>query len=230
MDLSWIGNALKPFKIIVAYKSDHDFYMEVHGINEKGISPGVPLSKQAMNKMIKSVKQSAHKMLKFKDIIPENIIHYNCDPITPYLIWFSPAGKKKLYWTAQMQIPDGEAHVPPMVFILKNQELDVYAVSENRRPNMKSALFNVPFCNVDDEGGVCTGNVSLPDCSFIDDLMKSYESIFWDTRFSGHGLDNEAIIKGFNFYHFWKDRISKPGEVFPVEVLIPTKKRLEDLI
>ncbi|MFL5731070.1 MAG: hypothetical protein ACJ75J_16400 [Cytophagaceae bacterium] len=232
MDLNWISKSFEPSKVIVAYKNNHDYYLEVHSITDKGLSPGVPLTKKALNKIIKTIKGSEvkSKPLKFGGPIPENLIYYNCDPKSPYLVWFMPAGKKNLYWTPAMNIPDGSAHVPPMVFVADKEMLKVYALADNKKPSLNTPLFIAPFCNITN-GIVCIGNTSRAAVETIEGLMERSERIFWDTRFSGHAMDNDAsIIRGFNFYHFWKERIAKPDESFPVDVLVPTKETMEDLI
>ncbi len=233
--MTFLNRSYTPERVIVVYTGNGDYYLEAHSISAKGeVSPGVPLTRKAMNKLVKAVKDtsSRNKVFKFDSVVPDNLVYFNCDTSNPRVVWFSPAGKKSLYWTKGMGIPDGIAQVPPMVFVAEGENLTVYALEENKKPIATTKLFRVPFCNVaGNDGSVCTGRTNVETEYSIDGIIKSFESIFWDTRFSGHAMNDEddSIVKGRNFYDLWKSQAANPENPFPIEILHPTKKTVQSL-
>ena len=126
--------------------------------------------------------------------------------------------KRQLYFTENLEIPNGIAEVPAMLWLAGKRNLKVFALANNRRPTEKTSLFYAPFFNVYENGTVCMGtvDVDIKNSSSLEEFTKKWEDYFFNSYFS-HLMNEHNPIKG-NCVNLWKSLVDK-DEIFPKNVL-----------
>jgi PRTRC genetic system protein B len=81
--------------------------------------------------------------------------------------WFVPSASRRLLFDRchdeSVQAFDGKLlPQPPLVFVVRNRSLYIYAVPNNERPTLKTKLWHAPYFNVFEDHRVCLGSMNLP--------------------------------------------------------------------
>lgn len=104
------------------------------------------------------------------------------------LIWYVPAKKRTLWFTAHDGKFSVKAHTPSFVFVLNRQHrgLRVFCSKSKSRPTPQTKLYNAPLMNISLNGALCLGSATLPDNLQSDSkqLRNACESVLFDTNFS----------------------------------------------
>ena len=66
-----------------------------------------------------------------------------------------------MYFVSGLDIPNGKAYVPPMLWYASKYSLAVFALATDRRPKENTPLYYAPFLNIYEDGKVCMGTVSI---------------------------------------------------------------------
>lgn len=224
-----------PTNAILIYQNNsekgNDYYLEVFDILNNGRpANGRPLSEKEANDLgimlqISNRQQKNH--LQPTSLLPENILHL--DYKKGEVVWYTPASKRRLLFTEELEIPDGNACIPAMVWKADLQTLHVYALKEKERPTEKTKLFLAPFFNIYDDGKLCTGTIDIDfsDVHSLEDFIQTWEGYFFNSYFS-HALNNERVSKE-NLLTIWKTLI-ETGKQFPMKQLVSSNKTLKEFI
>lgn len=157
----------------------------------------------------------------FKDIIPNNILHF--DYITGDIVWYTKPGQQYLLLPDPMK--EGLYPNPYLLWVFKGSTLALFALKEKPK-SMKDKVFQAPYLNVYTEGKVCMGNVKMnKNKVYFDDVMKDVENGFWNSEFTHTNTDN--LIKG-GIQSFYESYIGK--KEFPNDLLISKNKTIKDCI
>ncbi len=240
MDTINLSFRYKPIQGIIIYQSGHteqwsrgQYYLESHDIrlDENGapiLLEGKPLRKSTLVSLAKALSSQTTDHLKCRDILPSNLLYVNQEPGNNILIWYVPAKKHYLYFTEQLNIPNGEASVPTLIFVANENRLSIFATKTKGKPSLRTKLYKAPFHNVGDQGNICLGSGKRDKnrLQYFDEVMTSWEKVFWATEFSEiHGKP-----AGKNINLLWKHLISSDDK-FPNDVLLPSPFiTLEDLL
>jgi len=176
-----------PFMALIAYKDSNNssFYIESHSIDKKGkLLAGVPMSEACISELASSFSQE--QQVTPTGIIPANLLYSDNRIGHQTYIWYNPPKKQMMYFSKSLNIPDGEYHIPGIVYVAKGSGLDIYAF-KGRKPNI---LYKAPFFNTSN-GKVCLGNAKIeyPQKPSFFDIIKYWEDKFWLTEFSHLGGD-----------------------------------------
>jgi PRTRC genetic system protein B len=128
-----------------------------------------------------------------------------------------------------LDIPNGMAYVPPMIWYANKNSLSVFALASDRRPTEKTPLYFAPFFNSYEDGKVCMGsvNINIKNSASVEEFVSAWEDYFFNSYFS-HLLGSDSPIKG-NCVTLWKDLI-QTGKPFPKELLKKNNKTLKNLL
>jgi PRTRC genetic system protein B len=231
------GTLYHPKSALVFYQSreaGNEVYIEHFDMDKKG-SPinAHPLTEREAGALAKALtieKQKDSAFLKSEGILPINILHINPSAGNGAVLWYTKAQKRKLYFVQGMEIPNGVAQVPPMVWHATKKSLRVFALSTGRRrPTEKTALYAPPFFNIYEDGRVCMGSVTIDirKSASVEEFTKAWEDYFFNSYFS-HLIGQESPVKG-NLVSLWKDLIAT-GKPFPTAVLKKNNKTLKNLL
>ena len=192
-----------------------------------------PLTEREAKEFIKALtinaqKEKSQDFLKPKGILPTNILQINPSE-NGAVLWFTKSMKRQLYFTENLEISNGIAEVPAMLWLANKRSLKIFALANNRRPTEKSELFYAPFFNVYENGNVCMGTVDvhIQNSTSLEEFTTKWEDYFFNSNFS-HLMNEHNPING-NCVSLWKSLINteKP---FPKEALKKANRTLKNLL
>jgi PRTRC genetic system protein B len=224
---------LTPKRLITIYydeESHSEFYLESHSIVKGKVMEGKPLTKGMLDKLLKAIKPGKENSIVrgFQGLIPSNVLHYSFDDSNTKLMWVVPAGKRPLFFSDALQIPHGEASIPPLLFSVDDGSLEVFALL-SERVTLDSPLFVAPFHNTSDDGEVCIGTAKRPAKHLsVEALIKGWENTFFNSRFT-HANGTIADKLKTNINVLWSDLITS-GSPFPMDCLVPNGKKVKSLL
>lgn len=228
------GTLYYPKSALVFYETkgiEKDMYVEHFDMDESGTPINAhPLTiKEAemLAKTLQTDEERSRAFLKPKGILPTNILHINPSE-KGAVIWYTKAQKRSLYFVESLDIPNGTAQVPPMLWVAHKHSIGVFALATNRRPTEKTPLYYAPFFNIYVEGNVCMGTVSIDikNSVSVEEFIQAWESYFFNSYFS-HSLS--ADLTRANIVTLWKDIINT-DKPFPIEALKKNNKTLKHLL
>jgi PRTRC genetic system protein B len=208
------------------YNSTKECYVETRSIHKvKGklvYGPGKPVTLAAIRR-IKQLLDSTEQGSSQSGLLPKNLLALkpNGD-----MIWYAKPQKRKLF--LENHDRPLNVHCPGFVFMLRDSQLSIFTVKAKSRPTNKTRLYHTPLWNVtsQEEGTICTGNVTMPKRKAINDQIAACEKAFFGSYFSHiESLEVDEKLK------LWLT-LDKTGEVFPCKILSPNRlhKNIERLL
>ena len=229
------GTLYLPKCALVFYENEEkssQTYVEYFDMDEDG-NPinGHPLTVKEAQRLSKSLNIQNKKdkdFLKPKGIISPNILHINSSEIGK-VVWFTKSQERELFFVKNLNIQNGKANIPPLLWVANKQNLKIFALENNERPDENTPIFHAPFFNVYENGNVCMGtvDVKIKNSSSLEEFIESWENYFFNSYFS-HLMNNHNPIKG-NCVNLWKNLI-ETKESFPIAQLIINNKILKELL
>lgn len=231
------GTLYFPISALVFYQNDDrnkETYVEHFDMDKNGNPINAhPLTDIEANTLVKALstknkKEKSQDFLKPKGILPINILRINPSE-NGSVLWYTKSMKRQLFFTENLEISNGRAEVPAMLWLANKRSLKIFALSSNQRPKDKTPLFYAPFFNVYENGNVCMGTVDvyIQNSTSLEEFIKKWEDYFFNSYFS-HLMNEHNPIKG-NCVNLWKSLINvdKP---FPKDVLKKANRTLKNLI
>ena len=231
------GKLYHPTSALVFFQTNErikETYVEYFDMDKNGNPINAhPLTEKEAKTLVKALntktqKEKSKDFLKPKGILPTNILQINPSE-NGSVLWFTKSMKKQLYFTENLEISNGRAEVPAMLWFANKRSLKIFALSSNQRPTEKTSLFYAPFFNVYENGNVCMGTVDvhIQNSTSLEEYIKNWENYFFNSYFS-HLMNEHNPIKG-NFVNLWKSLINvdKP---FPKEALKKANRTLKNLL
>ena len=231
------GTLYHPTSALVFYQTNErikETYVEYFDMDKNGNPINAhPLTEKEAKTLVKALNTKTQKeknqdFLNPKGILPTNILQINPNE-NGSVLWFTKSMKKQLYFTENLEISNGRAEVPAMLWFANKRSLKIFALSSNQRPTEKTSLFYAPFFNVYENGNVCMGTVDvhIQNSTSLEEYIKNWENYFFNSYFS-HLMNEHNPIKG-NCVNLWKSLINvdKP---FPKEALKKANRTLKNLL
>ena len=232
------GTLYHPTNAIVFYQTNErnkDTYVEYFDMDKNGNPINAhPLSENEAKILAKSLttktqKEKNQDFLNPNGILSTRILQINPNAENGSAIWYTKSMKRQLYFTENLEIPNGMAEVPAILWLANKRSLKIFALSSNRRPTEKTELFYAPFFNVYEDGNVCMGtvDVNIQNSNYIEEFIEKWEDYFFNSYFS-HLMNEHNPING-NCVNLWKSLINteKP---FPKEALKKANATLKNLL
>ena len=230
------GTLYHPKSALVFYETkgaNTDVYVEHFDMDKNGnpinAHPLTVKEAKVLARALQTEKDKDNAFLKSNGILHTNILYINPNTDKGAVLWYTKAQRRQLYFVSGLDIPNGMAYVPPMIWYANKNSLSVFALASDRRPTEKTPLYFTPFFNSYEDGKVCMGsvNISIKNSASVEDFIKAWEDYFFNSYFS-HLLGNNSPIKG-NCVNLWKDLI-QTGDPFPKELLKKNNKTLKNLL
>ena len=229
------GTLYFPKAALVFYENkteENAVYVEHFDMDRNGNPVNAhPLNVKEATMLAKSLqtdKEHHQAFLKPKGILPTTVLHINPSD-KGSVLWYTKAQQRQLYFVDTLNIPNGKANVPPMLWLAGKTGLSVFALAGNQRPTENTALYHAPFFNVYDTGNVCMGtvDVNIRKSSSVEEFIQAWENYFFNSYLS-HLMGGHNPVTG-NCVSLWKHLIGS-GTSFPKEVLKKNNKTLDDLL
>lgn len=229
-----LGQLYEPVKALLIYKNDEkkSIYVEAFDMDRNGKPINAhPLSVQESISLAKALDTSEDLQTNFLDpvgLMPPNVLYINRGRHA-FAIWQTPAQKVRLLFKEGLDIPNGEAFLPPMIWKATRNALYVYALNNDSPTTLTTAVCKAPYFNIYSDGKVCLGSVDIQiakNCG-LEEFIQNWQIYFFNSFFS-HTLGGGSPIKG-NIVQLWQ-KLVNTNEPFPLEKLTPLKLTLKDLI
>ena len=229
------GTLYHPKSALVFYQTkgtNTDMYVEHFDMDKNGnpvnAHPLTVNEAKILAKALHTDKEKDRAFLKPKGILPTNILHINPSE-KGTVLWYTKAQEQQLYFVSSLDIPNGKAYVPSMLWYASKNSLTVFALASDRRPTKNTPLYYAPFFNIYEDGKVCMGTVSIDikNSASVEEFTTAWEDYFFNSYFS-HLLGNHSLIKG-NCVSLWK-KLIETSKTFPKEVLKKNNKTLKNLL
>lgn len=230
------GTLYYPKSALVFYENIgtmNEVYVEHFDMDRQGNPINAhPLTVREANALAKALhteKEANSAFLKPKGILPTHILSINPNRENSSVVWYTKGQQRQLFFVDGLEIPNGKAHVPPMLWKASKQSLSVYALKTDRRPKESTLLHYAPFLNIYNDGKVCMGTVTvdIKNSASVEEFTNAWENYFFNSYFS-HLLGTQSPVKG-NCVHLWKELI-QTDKVFPKEVLKPNNRTVKNLL
>lgn len=229
------GILYNPVSALVFYESsdrDRETYVEHFDMDSNGnpinAHPLTVREAKYLSKALSVETIRSKEFLKPQSIITQNILHIN-PSANGSVIWYSKSHKQNLFFSENLEIANGQAQIPALLWFANKQGLIIFALTSDRRPTEKTKLYHAPFFNVYDSGNVCMGtvDVNIKSSTSVEEFTKAWEDYFFNSYFS-HLMNGHNPIKG-NCVTLWKELINTENS-FPKNVLKKSNKTLKDLL
>ena len=208
-----------PEMALVVYKNNKtgSIYIESHKINAEGrMLAGCPLTLKCITELVESF--SVEQGTVPHGTVPENLLYFDTRKGHERYLWYNPPQKRMMFFSQDLNIEDGEYHLPGIIYDTNGENLDIYAFKD-KKPEAETKLFKAPLFNVTGEK-VCLGNtkIKFPDNPTFSSYIEYWEKKFWLTEFSHLGGSINPTKS--NLVTVTK----RMAEAFDYEQLIPLKK------
>lgn len=207
--------------IIAVYDKNVFFHHVEHG----QMGPATNLTMDSVKSIFRmSLKNKKDTFMKFKGLIPENVLSY--DSFDGSIIFYTKPCYKKMIFSKNIDIPAAYYKMPYLLWRYKNKHLSVYALK--RKPKDEhDQLYHAPFMNVNNFGGVCMGNVKYGNEKYIfDKLMEDIVEKFFNSVFTH--TNHNKILK-INYQEFLKTYANDKDMSYS-RLLNPMKKEIIDIL
>jgi PRTRC genetic system protein B len=183
-----IKQQMIPQMALAVYKNNEtkSVYMESHRIDSQGrMLAGRPLTLKCITELVESFSAEQSNIPHGK--IPQNMLYSDTRKGYERYLWYNPPQKRMMFFSRNLNIKDGEYHLPGIIYDVNGEHLDVYAFKEET-PDRESKLYKAPLFNVTNQN-VCLGNARLafPDNPTFHDYIEYWEKKFWLSEFSHLG-------------------------------------------
>lgn len=207
---------MTPTMAVIVYEtSESSCYLERRTIKKDGtMGAGIPLTEKCLTKLITTMSESDKS--KVYGALPKGMLYADSHVGHEKYVWYRKAEKRILLFSSQLNIPNGEMHIPGLVYCVQGNALSIYVYKGML--SEKSALYRAPFFNVS-AVNVCLGNAQHPfptDLTYTN-IIEYWESMFWKSEFS-HLLGGNPVVG--DLAQITANCI-KTGQKFPTEELLP---------
>lgn len=189
----------KALQAIIVYQQDLDhqgdsYYLETRRIHKGRMMEGVPMTKDALSKIVSEIKTAEIDKIYCKGFLPKNLLYQGKNNLNVELIWYVKSSWQTLSFSKSLGIKNGIMKVPTLIFKLKGSELFVFAIKSDS-PKESSLLYQAPFHNVFSGGNICMGSAKVVKSNEINEIMRNYEKAFFQSKFT-HLQHQGSPIKG----------------------------------
>lgn len=179
--------AIYELKFSIARPGPAPLYLETHDVTDNKTSEGKPLRYATLSRLEEFLhrqkKKKVDKLMDISGYTDPSFIYI--DPVGHNYAWICKEGKKRLYFSKNLRIKDGEAWIPDLLFILAGTALDIFAIKDHSY-DTNTKLYHAPFPNTSKNGAVCLGNIGIKKHKSYDfiAIKKLYEEAFFNSEFS----------------------------------------------
>jgi PRTRC genetic system protein B len=186
------------------------------------LGPAQPLTVAFIESLTRSLSGSVQA-----EVLPANVLA-KADRM---IAWWAPARRRQMFY----ENSEGKAAElngcifpqPPLVWRVSNGELNIRALTENKRPDSSTKLAVAPFWNLSDDGRVCTGTMRRPDSASVASI-PAWERGFYESAFT-HANVGRLTRHESGFDGLWSGLTGK-RQKFPLETLIALPQTLSQFV
>lgn len=180
------------------------------------VQGGYPLTLEQLSQMMLGIQGGAPTRV----VLPANVIMW--DGLGKRVAWWVESGRRRIWFSPKRRpemrhVSRNRVMHPPLLLIADPGHLQVYALAENQRPTANTQLFQAPYPNVYDTGGVCAGGVAWPRTLDLERLAD-WEQAWFDSEGTFPTAPRLTLYPG-GHCALWEAMLT--AEEFPSESLVP---------
>ena len=196
------------------------------------IRPGRPVALDGLEELAVTLGKSAGTVW-----LPEQVVMLSAGKMA----WWCPSGHRRI-WFKPSHLDDSrkeEAAIlasingrkvwhPPLLFVTTYHRgqgsIHVYALLRDGRPQATADLYTAPYWNLN-AGGMCNGNIQLPDAPSPDNI-GAFEAAFFNSSFTHSSYGDRLTLHPGGHHGLWQElarRKTKPDAAYWRRVLVPAK-------
>lgn len=221
---------LRLSKAILLYRGGGDAaFATVHEIGLRGKAPLILEGKALTPGAAVQLALDLAKNAKLGGFVPECLLYLDGDTMA---WWVPPARRHIAFRTTELGAPERGEVVPHPGLVFKvdgRRRWHVWAVAGAARPSEASPLLQAPYFNVYGDGGICTGNVSLPDGTTAE-RIEAWNQAFFGSFFTHPNVQGKLVTYRGGAMKFWRDMLDGRHAEFPERVLVSTGRTLADVL
>lgn len=235
-DITGLFNKVyQPVKGLIIYGSmceKDNHFVEAYDMDQQGkMINAHPLAlneSQELAETLVIASQVNQAYLQSTGLLPCNLLHLRTGK-KGFAIWYTPPQYQNLYFHKDLSIPDGRFGLPAMIWKADQEHLSVYALTDNKKPGLKSLLYHAPYFNVYNSGEVCMGTVDIEiDGNFgLEDFIAQWQKYFFNSKFS-HVIGETSPVK-VNIVQLWQG-LHNNRKKFPVKTLVKHSITIKNLL
>jgi PRTRC genetic system protein B len=186
------------------------------------LGPAQPLTVAFVESLVRSLSGSSDA-----EILPESVVARG----DRLVVWWTPAQRRQMFYkNSEGKAAELNGLVcpqPPLVWRVKNGDLAIRALTENKRPQTATKLAVAPFWNLSDSGRVCAGSMRRPDGVTVSSIVE-WERGFYESAFTHANVGRLTRHPG-GFEGLWAALAGK-RKLFPRETLIVLPQTLAQFV
>lgn len=183
--------------------------------------PARPITESFLRELCRQLRENTET-----EILPASVLAYGDGSIA----WWRPAGNATLFFsegTVASHLNAKSVPLPPLVFVVKQQQMSVAALREDKRPDAGTKLYRAPFWNVYDNCSLCHGSMKNPGGALAKNISE-WEEAFFGSAFTHPNYHEKAIAHKNGMVGAWEEAIAKGS--FLSRWLVPIDKTLSSLV
>lgn len=198
-----------------------DVQYEADGIPR--VRGGHVLTREALDQLIRGVQGAAPT----RTVLPPHVIMWDGLRVA----WWVPTARRRIWFDEKTRpelalINRQEVTHPPLLFIADPGHLQLYALPANERPTAATPVYQAPYFNVYDTGGVCAGKVAWPKTLDVEKLAQ-WETAFFDSVGTNPTARRLTLYPG-GTAKLWAAMLE--AGAFPLDSLVPLGLTVLDVI
>lgn len=177
---------------------------------------------------LESVAELLGKTSVSSGILPRDTLGTGRHNGEPWILRYIPAGKRNLHLGSSERVIENVPH-PPLVWLGIGVKYKLFALNTLEYPTANTILFNAPFPNVFEDGGICWGSTGrvLPVTHYAMDSMLNR---FFDSGFNLHIGNQRSRRHSGNVIDMWAELSRKKTKTYPLDDLVCCSIKLSELV
>jgi len=213
---------------ILIYQGGGSTFATAHRVGTQGKQPvileGKALTQAAAVQVARSLSDGAVR----GGFVSPHLLYFDGDA----LAWWVPPGKRHVAFRApELGAPERGEVVPHpgLVFAIEGgRGWKVWALRGKERPSPATPLYQAPYFNVNTDGVICSGNVTLPEGSPAE-RIDAWNAAFFGSFFT-HPNAQPLVRHAGGAFGFWRAMLDGRPKTFPEGALISRKCTLADVL
>jgi PRTRC genetic system protein B len=209
---------------LLIYRSSRTSFITKHEVKAQvnappALGPAQPLTIGFIESLVRSLGGTTEC-----EVFPPNILSKG----DRMIMWWTPTQRRQMFY----ENPEGRSAElngftypqPPLVWRVANGELNIRALTEDKRPDGDTKLSIAPYWNLSEDGRVCTGSMRRPENASVS-AIADWERGFYESAFTHANVGRLTRHEG-GFRELWRGLINS-SLPFPPETLIALPQTLD---
>jgi PRTRC genetic system protein B len=212
---------------LLVYRDNQSSFITRHDVTAREdapptLGPAQPLTVAFIESLVRSLGGGVQA-----EVLPATILA-KADRL---IVWWTPAERRQMFYeNSEGKAAELNGRIfpqPPLVWRVSNGELNIRALTENKRPEGSTKLAVAPFWNLSDGGRVCTGTMRRPDSASVS-AIPAWERGFYESAFTHANVGRLTRHEG-GFEGLWTG-LARKRQRFPLEILIVLPQTLAQFV